>query len=98
MKILLRRSGGFAGVAMECAVATDELPPPERRELETLLDRAHPEALRSDLSGEGFDLLRYDLSIDGGDRSITLSFDDGTLPDRLVPLIEWLAERLGPVR
>ncbi len=106
MRIQLRRTGGFAGVSMECRVATEELTLPERQELEGLLEAAQPDGLRSDVSGSdgcasdrrtgARDLLRYELSIDRDDHPIELSFDDATLPESLLPLIDWLAARLGP--
>ena len=37
-----------------------------------------------------------ELAIDRPGRTIHLSFDDGTLPPQLAPLIDWLCERLRP--
>ena len=101
MNISLRRSGGFAGIPLECRIAAEELDPADRAELEGLVVRAHPETLDSSLSAgdapvRPADLMRYELAIDRPGRTIHLSFDDGTLPPQLAPLIDWLCERLRP--
>ena len=44
----------------------------------------------------GVDLFRYELEIDRGDRHLTYIFDDATLPEPLLPLIDYLCDHLQP--
>ena len=104
MKLALRRSGGFAGLALACEVESDQLPPAARAQLEGWIDQRsdlslaeHPsaEALRTAAPG-GADLFCYELEIARGDDRISVSFDDATFPEALVDLVDYLCDQLAP--
>jgi hypothetical protein len=91
LRIELTRSGGYAGLTTKLGeLDTQQLPEPEAREIEGLVQSADVPALLADApeSAEGPDRFQYHLTIedDSGRRELTASED--RLPDELRQLID----------
>ncbi len=91
-RIVLERSGGFAGTSLRTEV---DLSPPDDAEA-----RGYAELLQGvDLGGlgaapaGGVDRFHYDLSIDLDDAHYELSFGERSMPEELRPLVESLVMR-----
>jgi hypothetical protein len=91
LRIELTRSGGYAGLTTKLGeLDTQQLPEPEAREIEALVQRADVPALLADAPehGEGADRFQYHLTIedDSGRQELTASED--RLPDEIRQLID----------
>lgn len=97
MKVVIRRTGGFAGLEEELAsLDTTQMPPAEARQLEervrSMTFFGLPAALGSHIKGA--DLYRFRITIDDGSRRHTVEFPDHDSPE-LTPLRE-LVQTLVP--
>ncbi len=90
MKITIRRSGGFGGTLLNRTfeVQTESLPRRAADEVERTL-----EALPADMplahatqTKGGADMFRYEVTIEGTDGPMVLSFDDGSVPEAFKPV------------
>ncbi len=92
VRITFERSGGFAGITRRFEVSADDLPPEEADELRRLIDAAGffdlPEAPGGD--GGVADGFTYVIAIEARERTHTVRTSDGTVPEALVPLLDWL--------
>jgi hypothetical protein len=91
LRIELTRSGGYAGLTTKLGeLDTAELPEPDARELEELVQKADVPALLADSPdpGQGADSFQYHLTIedDSGRQELTASED--RLPDAIRQLID----------
>lgn len=77
MRLDLVRSGGFANLRVPSSLDTEELPPGEAQEIETLVGQADLKSLaeRSPLRGSGADRFQYDLKVvrDGEEHRVIVS-------------------------
>lgn len=93
MHISLDQHGGFAGIPMRREVDTATLPAEEAAILEALVTKADVFA-RADskpsLQRRGFDMQRYLLVVEDGDRTRTLHLEDGSIPEEVKPLMAYL--------
>jgi hypothetical protein len=92
MRIVIRRSGGYAGETDTANIDTSRLDPGRAREIERLVDQASAGAA---LGGGpvGADLMRYDITIEDGEDSRSLSFLDDGSPD--AGPMKRLVEKIG---
>lgn len=96
MLIDFESSGGYANIKLTYHVNTDTLPEEVANKLLQLVessrifDLQEKEATPS-LPGPP-DVLHYKLAIHDGKRGISLSFNDITVPDSLLPLISLLQD------
>lgn len=97
MRISLEQHGGFAGIAMRRHVDTSTLPVDEVAALEGLVAAADvfERADMSPLQRRGFDMQRYRLEVEDGERRRTLHLEDGSIPDEVKPLVAYL-QRFRP--
>jgi hypothetical protein len=91
LRIELTRSGGFAGLSSKLGeLDTSELPEPEAREIEALVEKANMLQLLADspIKGKGADRFQYHLAIEdeSGRRELTVSEDQ--IPDALRSLVD----------
>ena len=95
LHIELTRSGGYAGLTTKLGeLDTSELPEPEAREVEELVNRADPRALAaaSPMRGKGADRFQYELTIEGPDGRHELVMSEDQIPPELSPLIDRLRD------
>src|SRR5436190_21916296 len=94
MRVTLQRSGGFANQPLNLTLDSDQLSPEQAQTLRELVDRAHffdqPAEIRA---SRGADLFQYDLTIEDGGRQHSIRLDDGTGPEALQDLIDWLTDQ-----
>lgn len=92
MRITMDSQGGFAGIAFHWRVDTADLSPEEAAAVTDLVARAGV-FTRDDappLQRRGFDMQRYRLVVEDGERRRTLHFDDASIPAETAPLLTWL--------
>lgn len=99
MRISLDQHGGFAGIPMRRQVDTATLSADEAASLEALVKRAdvftRDDSPSPPFQRHGFDMQRYRLVVEDGDRTRTLHLEDGSMPEEVKPLMAYL-HRLRP--
>jgi hypothetical protein len=91
LRIELTRSGGYAGLTTKLGeLDTQQLPEPEAREIEALVQSADVPALLADApeQGQGADRFQYHLTIDDDSGRQELTASEDRLPDALRQLID----------
>jgi hypothetical protein len=94
MKIIVKRTGGYAGLSEEVvAVDTSQLDPAEARRVEHLIQSTglfNPSANAAD-DAVGADMFRYEITVSDGERQHTIAFIEGsTGAAPLLDLVEGL--------
>lgn len=94
MKIQFERTGGFAGMTVNVEIDADSLPPSEKQQVETLVDRANffslPARIANPEPSRGADQFSYRVTIESNGRRHTVETSDGAAPQSLIPLLDWL--------
>ena len=108
LRITYRRSGGFAGVALEAQCRGADLPEDQAQLASDLLiatdEAGMPSADAEDAvassagPGPGADQFTYRLEVVQGTRRRTVSWSDTTVPDAARPLLATLAGLARPTR
>ena len=93
MRVYYERTGGFAGIRHTTTLDTRELPGPQARELQRLVEEAnffelpreaYPENVRA------VDRFHYKLTVTTEEHRHTVETEEGVIPERLRPLVKWL--------
>ena len=96
MHIEFESSGGYANLNLAYRADTDELPPDVASKLLRLIESSRVfELQQSDIAPSKPgppDAFLYKLTLYGGGKKKSLSFNDVTVPDQLKPLLELLQE------
>jgi hypothetical protein len=97
-QISLRRTGGLVGRPLEATLDTRELAPEQAKELIGALDRVNLDRIKEgkDWSAGAADTFRYDLKVDRGKTTRSVSFSDRQLPAELTPVVRALMDRAQP--
>jgi hypothetical protein len=94
MNISFERTGGFAGMRVVVTVDTDSLSPADATALQKLVTASdffnQSDARPTRVVPDGF---QYTITIKDGVRQHTLHLGDGSIPDKLQPLVNDLATR-----
>jgi emfourin len=96
MKVRLVQSGGLLGIVRSCELDTSALGSAAAVELERLVRSSGISASGEHLSESGRDLHVYEITIEDGDRTCTVVFDDASVPPAVKPVIGYLRERARP--
>jgi len=92
MRIVLERSGGFAGITRTASVSTDQLPAEEAQKMAELVDAARfhelPSVIRS--TEPGADRFQYKITVESERGKHTVLVDEAAVPPRLQPLLDWM--------
>ena len=92
MRVVLQRTGGFAGIGQTNSVSTDQMPAEEGQKLRDLVEAAGfydlPSEIRSTVPGA--DRFQYKITVDGERGSHTVNVDEGAVPPRLQPVVDWM--------
>jgi hypothetical protein len=96
MKVQFVQSGGFVGAVKGCELDSAALPPDSARELEQLVQGSQLRHSGQFLSDAGRDYQQYDINIEDGDRKVSVTFDDATLPAPVKPLVGLLKKHARP--
>ena len=98
MKIEFRQSGGYGGLTMGSEINTESLSAEEAAKLRSLVEQSDILQVQSKQTPNSADLLQYQIIIETNKGVRQVSFDDLSLPDRAVPLVEYLQDRAKPIR
>jgi hypothetical protein len=99
MQVRFEMSGGYAGAfaarPLTCVVNGDELPEPQRRWVQQMVDEPGPppRAPGDPDPPRGGDVMTYRLTITAGGESRHFRFDDMTAPPGVRPLLQYLQQR-----
>lgn len=92
MEIEFVRSGGFAGIRLAASIDSERLATQQAARLDKLVDEAEffelPTRLVPDIAVP--DAFQYDLEIRAAQRRHAIMVVDGSVPDRLRPLLDYL--------
>ena len=96
MKISFRQSGGFAGVIRGVELDSQDLPPEEAAALRSFVERSAPLGLIEETDPRMRDPFTYEIAVETDEGSRLFTFDDGTVPEGMAPLLRTLKSRSGP--
>ena len=97
MRVLLERSGGFAGIKKKATVDSETLSTDESAELKNLVDAAGIFDLPAapDSPPRGADQFQYNLTIETPERQRTLELRDPSSPE-VKRLLDWVWAHTKP--
>ena len=96
MRVTFVQSGGVVGVPRECDLDSSLLPPGEARELESLVMESGLLTSGDHQSSDARDLRLYEIRMENGPETVSVTFDDRTLPERARPLVGFLRRNAKP--
>ena len=96
MKISFVQSGGFLGLLKGCELDTAGLTPDIAEELERIAKASGILASGTFFSESGRDLQQYEITIEDGNSSVSVTFDDETLPASAKLLVGYLQKHSRP--
>ncbi|HET6878600.1 MAG TPA: protealysin inhibitor emfourin [Pirellulales bacterium] len=96
MRLHFQQSGGFAGLVKGAEFDTATLPVGQARALERLVHESGITSSGEFRSTAARDLWQYDITIEDGNRNVSISFDDGTVPNGAVALLRYLKKHARP--
>jgi len=90
------QSGGFMGMDRQYDVKLADLSAADRDKLEQLIKDSGLLKLKSDekLTRGAADMFVYQFSVDEGNQTHAVTFDDGTLPESYRPLIDHVKDKM----
>ena len=92
MRVVIERSGGFAGMSRIQSFSTDDMPAEDAQKLRDLVDASAfselPSVIHSDKPVP--DAFRYKITVDGERGTHTVEVDEGAVPPRLQSIIDWV--------
>jgi len=92
MRVVLERSGGFAGISRTLSISSDELPAEEAQKVADLVEAAGffglPSIIRS--TEPGADRFQYKITVESEHGSHTVQVDEAAVPPRLQPVLTWM--------
>ena len=98
MRIKLEVSGGFAGLMRGCDLKVDDLSEEAAQRLRGLVEAAGLQESFDRHDKDARDALLYELTIEmPGEKTVTASFDQPSIPEACEPLIDALQESLRPI-
>lgn len=96
VRVTFVQSGGVVGVRRGCELDSARLPRGEARELESLVTDSQLVASGVHRSPGGRDLRLYEIRVENGAETVSVIFDDLTLPERARPLVGFLRRKALP--
>lgn len=97
MKIEFRQSGGYAGLVMGSEINTDLLDAEEATKLQSLVEQSDILQVQPRSTPNSADLLNYEITIETKEGTHQVSFNDMSLPESAIPLLEYLQDRAKPI-
>jgi hypothetical protein len=97
MKVRFRQSGGFAGLRRGCDLDMETLPADEATKLRSLVEQSGVLSASSSRNPKGRDLLNYEITVETLDGVRQVTFDDGSKPVGVEPLLEYLQGQAQPI-
>jgi hypothetical protein len=98
MRIIIRRSGGFAGPLLNRTFEfnSEKLPPAEAKKLESLMSHCPLPALHNQRyhARGGADIMKYEVTIESAQGRASFLFDESAVPAEFRPVWELLAKKM----
>lgn len=92
MRVVIERSGGFAGMSRIQSFSTDDMPAEDGKKLRDLVEASGfyelPSVIHSDKPLP--DAFRYKITVESERGSHTVEVDEGAVPSRLQPILNWV--------
>jgi len=92
MRVVLERSGGFAGISQAHSVSTDQMSAEEAQKLCDLVETAQfyelPSVIRS--TETGADRFQYKITVESDHGTHTVQVDEAAVPPSLQPVLDWM--------
>lgn len=79
-----------------CELDTDFLPSDEAAVLQSLVEQSDLPRVQSAHAPDARDQLCYEVTVQTSEGAYHISFDDMTIPESIVPLIDYLRSRAKP--
>jgi len=94
----MERSGGFTGIPRTHSVSSDQLPAEEAQKLHDLVQAAGFNELAPVIrsSEPGADRFQYKITVEGEHGTHAVQVDEGAVPPRLQPLLNWMKNSARP--
>jgi hypothetical protein len=96
MKVRLVQSGGIVGIVRECEVNSASLTQEAAEELLRLVRGSGIQASGAFLSDAARDLQQYEITIEDEHGTLSVIFDDASLPPAAKPMLGFLKKRARP--
>ncbi len=96
MKVRLVQSGGIVGIVKACDLDSAIMSPDVAEELERLVRGSGISVSGAFLSDTGRDLHQYEIMIEYEDRTISVVFDDASIPPTAKPMLGFLKKQARP--
>jgi hypothetical protein len=96
MKVSFVQSGGFLGLVKGCELDTAVLTPDTAQELEQIAKASGISTSGEFFSDSGRDLQQYEITIEDGNSTISVIFDDETIPASAKSLVGYLKKHSQP--
>jgi hypothetical protein len=92
MRVILKRSGGMAGMSRQWQLDERGLAPAKIQELRSFVDQANFFALPSEIGGTGQlrDSFAYQLTVEDGGKTHTINCAEAALSEPLRNFIGWV--------
>ena len=98
MKIRLVQSGGLLGIVKVCEIDSSALGAEAADELERLVRGSGISASGEQLTEAARDLYHYEITIEDESKTLTVVFDDASMPPAARPMIGYLKQHARPAR
>jgi hypothetical protein len=95
MKVSVKKSGGYAGVSENFSVDTSQIDGQAAQQIENMIQSIGFFSFPADAAGVGSDLMRYEITVDDGQRQHTIAFSDDGSPQ--TDSLRWLVEKLSQI-
>jgi hypothetical protein len=96
VRVTFVQSGGVVGVPRGCELDSSKLAPGDARELESLVTESGLVTSGDHRSPHARDLRLYEIRVENGAETVSVTFDDSTLPERARPLVGFLRRNATP--
>lgn len=93
MKVVYKRHGGFAPMAVACTVDTDTCPPDDAKQLEHLVATSGIMQSPGRTVAGARDVRYHSVTVDQNGQHAEVTFDDISIPSEVRPLIDFLQSR-----
>ena len=92
MRVVVERSGGFAGINQTNTISSDQLPAEDAQKVADLVAAsgffALPSAIRS--TEPGGDRFQYTITVENERGTHTVQVDEAAVPPSLQPVLSWV--------